>query len=165
MISVNDYIIYLFTKMSLQPPAYTQFPQQQTPTDAFKSLLKAPTKINALADEINKCCMHFKNKVHFRGTGFGGVQPIEVVNKHNDEVTKMLKNLADALENYKLGLIDVDNNNNKLKINGFNDSNRREVLFYESCERNTLDALRANVNQTLLSKFESRLRNFASGLS
>ena len=164
MISVNDYIIYLFTKMSLQPPAYTVLPQQQTPTDAFKSLLKAPTKINALADEINKCCMHFRDEVHFRGTGFGGVQPIGVVNMHNDKVAKMLKNLADMLEKYKAGLIAVDDEN-KSKLIGFNDSNRLEVLFYESCERNTLDTLRANVNQALLSKFESLLRNFKSGLS
>ena len=127
-------------------------------------MLKAPTKIKEFADEITEYCMYFSNKVHFRGTGFGGVQPIGVVNMHNDKVAKMLKNLADMLEKYKAGLIAVDDEN-KSKLIGFNDSNRLEVLFYESCERNTLDTLRANVNQALLSKFESLLRNFKSGLS
>ena len=156
--------------MSLQPPAYTVLPPQQPPAytasalDNFSAFcLKLPNDISKFAYEIYKICRQFRED-SVRGTGFGGAQPLEVVNIHNDKVANMLKNLANVLENYKLGLIAVDNNN-KLKIKGFNDSNRLEVLFYQSCERNTLDTLRANVNQTLLSKFESRLRNFASGLS
>ncbi len=154
-----------------QPPAYTVLPPQQPPAYTASALgnfrtffLNSPIEISKFADEINKICRQFCEEDSVRGTGFGGAQPIEDVNIHNDKVANMLTILAKMLENYKLGLIAVDDEN-KLNIKGFNDSNRLEVLFYQSCERNTLDTLRANVNQTLLSKFESRLRNFASGLS
>ena len=131
----------------------------------MRTLLEETENINAFSTEICDFYNKFVKEVCFKNpTGFGGAQPLDVVNTYNNNLNKMLDVLAGMLKKYKAGLIAVDDEN-KSNLNGFNDSNRLEVLLYESCESNTLDALRANVNQILLVKFEEQLRKFASGLS